>query len=79
MSSTRDWGQRVEDACSQLNRYGGCPNNLEIVEVVDLLSDVNDDIVHGRAASMVSANIDKMIEKLNKLKVDYTASQGGTK
>lgn len=57
--------QRTEDAYNQLVRYGGVPCREEIVEIIEILSDINDDLYHDRDFSLTVENIEKINLRLS--------------
>lgn len=62
--------QRAEDAYAQLDRYGA--PEAPIVEMLEALSDINDDLKHGRDyKQVVQPNIQKLRDLLDKLDATY--------
>lgn len=51
---------RFNNAVSQLERYGNGPFSEEIIEILEVLSDINDDLFHDRMKSLTVANVDKI-------------------
>jgi len=44
-------------ACDQLTRYGGGVASVELLDVLEKLTDINDDMQHGRAKDLVRQQI----------------------
>ncbi len=44
-------------ACEQLTRYGGAVWSVELLDLLENLTDLNDDLQHGRAPELVHARI----------------------
>jgi hypothetical protein len=44
-------------ACDQLTRYGGAVWSVELLDVLEKLTDLNDELQHGRAQELVRARI----------------------
>lgn len=61
---------RTRDACYQLTRYDGGVFNTELADVLDALTDINDDMQHGRDSALIKEQIEKA-----KLLLDTLASQ----
>jgi hypothetical protein len=57
---------RTRDAFGQLLRYGD-PFCEEIVDILEVLTDINDDLWHSRLSSLTQANSDKIKVLLDKL------------
>lgn len=51
--------QRTQDACDQLTRYGGAVYSVELVEVLEQITDINDDLQHARGPELIRAGIEK--------------------
>ena len=45
----RDLAFEMHVAFEQFSRYGSAPDDERIVDVISLLTDLNDDIAHGRS------------------------------
>jgi len=50
---------RTRNACDQLTRYGGAVFNNEVADVLDALTDINDDLWHGRDPNLICKQVDK--------------------
>lgn len=62
-------GWRTDNAINQLQRYGRALESEEMVQVLELLSDLNDDLAHGRDHECVIVPaINKIIDKLKEVK-----------
>jgi hypothetical protein len=55
-----DLATRTYDVCDQLTRYGGAVFNEELATVLDGLAELNDDLHHDRAKSVIQADLDKL-------------------
>lgn len=62
---------RTRDACAQLTRYGGGVASEELADVLDTLTDLNDDMHHGRADSLVQEQVEKMKAQLDRVLATY--------
>ncbi len=54
-------------ACDQLTRYGGAVWSLELLDVLEKLTDLNDDLQHGMAPELVRARIAEAKALLDRL------------
>lgn len=61
-----DLHTRTQDACTQLERYGYIFSH-ELADIVWLLTDINDDLWHGREPAGIKADIRKCRELLDAL------------
>jgi uncharacterized protein YacL len=62
--------QRIKDAVDQLKRYGYVRDE-RILDVLDLLTSINDDMHHGRHRECIDADVAKIKDKLDALASDY--------
>lgn len=58
---------RTRGALDQLLRYGGAPWSSELVDVLEKLTDINDDLQHGREPSLIREQITAAKALLDKL------------
>ena len=58
---------RTENAIAQLQRYGRAAEHERIVTALELLSNVNDDMAHGRHWELIVEGINKVTAELNEL------------
>lgn len=58
---------RTEDACAQLVRYSGSVENDNLADLLDYLTDMNDDFYHGRHPKIIMEKIAKMKDVLDKI------------
>ena len=49
---------RTWNACDELSRYGGV-YNVELVEVLEQITEINDDLHHGRDPELIRSGIEK--------------------
>lgn len=54
-----DLAFHTQVACEQLTRYGGALWSVELLAVLEKLTDLNDDLQHGRARDLVRARIEE--------------------
>lgn len=54
-----DLAFRTTNACDQLTRYGGGVASAELADVLDALTDINDDIWNGRHPALIKEQIEK--------------------
>jgi len=54
-----DLAFRTRNACDQLMRYGGGVANTQLAEVLDKLTDINDDLQHGRDPLLIQEGVEK--------------------
>lgn len=60
--------QRTDDICGQLTRYSGEVASEELADLLDVIVDINDDLWHGRDASLLVENIAKAKTLLDEIK-----------
>lgn len=58
---------RTQDICDQLTRYGGAVFNAELLDVLSLITDINDDMHHMRHTDLVKAKIEETKLALDRL------------
>jgi hypothetical protein len=58
---------RTRNALDQLLRYGGSPWSSELVDILEKLTDINDDLQNGRDPSLIRAGIAEAKSLLDKL------------
>jgi hypothetical protein len=58
---------RAQNALDQLLRYGGTPYSSELVDVLEKLTDINDDLQNGRDPNLIRAGIADAKALLDKL------------
>lgn len=56
---------RTRNACGQLTRYAGAVASTELADVLDTLTDLNDDLWHGRDPSIIREQIEKAKTQLD--------------
>lgn len=54
-----DLAFRTKNACDQLTRYGGEVASSELADVLDVITDINDDICNGRDKAIIKQQIEK--------------------
>ncbi len=64
MIDERELIDRTRDACEQLTRYGGYVWSLDFVELLELLSEINDDLCHCRAPNASFDRAKKLLDKI---------------
>ena len=64
---------RVYEAAGQLLRYGGSAADDRLIDVLDLLTTINDDIAHGRHKSIVVQSCEMAAELLRAVASEYEA------
>jgi hypothetical protein len=69
-----DLAFRTQNACAQLTRYGGRVASAELAAVLESLTDINDDMQHGRDIRLLRAKVEKA-----KALLDLVAVNAGTK
>lgn len=52
-----DLAFRTQAACDQLTRYGGGLFNEELCALIEKISDINDDLAHGRDTSFIKSGV----------------------
>lgn len=62
---------RVSNAADQLTRYGGCVCDGRLLDVLDKLTNINDDICHDRANELVVEQCSNAIDLLKAIAADY--------
>jgi len=62
-----DLAFRTRNACGQLTRYGGAVFSTELAEVLDAITDINDDLHHMRDAALVRDQIERAKSLLDAL------------
>ena len=58
---------RAKNALDQLLRYGGAPYSSAIVDVMDKLTDINDDLCNGRDPELIRREIAEAKVLLDKI------------
>jgi hypothetical protein len=58
---------RTQCACDQLQRYGGAVHSAKVLDVLEHLTDLNDDLCNGRAETTVRKNVETIKKALDKL------------
>jgi hypothetical protein len=66
-----DLGQRTDDACRQLTRYGGSVYNHEVADVIDAVVNLNDDMFHDRHIDLIRSGVEKAKAELEALMVEW--------
>ncbi len=64
----QDLAFHTQAACDQLTRYGGGVASVELLDVLDKLTDINDDMQHGRSKDLVReqiANAKALLDRLD--------------
>ena len=64
---------RVEDAAAQLLRYGDGVADERLLDVLDALTDINDDMQHARHKDVVVEACEKAAETLREIARSYEA------
>jgi hypothetical protein len=52
-----DLAFRTRNACDQLTRYSNAVYNAELADVLEKLTDINDDLQNGRDPALVRAGV----------------------
>lgn len=73
-SSFRTDEFRIESAANQLIRYGKVANS-GILDMLDMLTDLNDDLAHGRHRDVISNDFFKMRAILDKMSTEVMECQ----
>lgn len=63
--------RRAEAALDQILRYGDEPYSLEIVELLEDISDLNDDMANCRHPKVIKEKLDHLRTTLNKIENTY--------
>lgn len=63
----RNLFQETTDICNQLSRYGDCVYNADLADVLWVITDINDDLCHGRDPSLIRDRASEAIVLLQKL------------
>lgn len=66
-----DQKTRVDDAAGQLLRYSGAVADERLLDVLDLLTDINDDMSHARNKDLVAEACEKATEILRAIAREY--------
>ena len=64
---------RVEDAAGQLLRYGEGVADERLLEVLDALTDINDDMQHSRHKDIITETCERTAEMLREIARSYGA------
>ena len=67
MAEDSDLAFRTRNACDQLTRYSGAVDNEELADLLDKLTDLNDDMCHGRSATIIRQQIAEMKALLDQI------------
>lgn len=62
-----DFPNETRDACDQLMRYGGSIASAELLAVVQKITDINDDLWHGRDPALIRNAISEAKALLDKV------------
>ena len=68
MNSREELGHRTDNAIAQLQRYGTALEDELLVATLEKLTDINDDLSHGREPLGIVKGIDMAISYLETLK-----------
>jgi len=68
-----DQKKRINDAVEQLLRYGGGVADERLLDVLDLLTDINDDICHARHKDIITKTCEKAAETIRAIAAEYEA------
>lgn len=71
-----DLAFRTQNACDQLTRYGGGVASAELADVLDVLTDINDDLWHGRDQALIKEQVEKAKKLLDAVAVPNAALSG---
>jgi hypothetical protein len=63
----RDGSVELKDICDQLDRYGTCTMPDCFLDLLWVMTDINDDIAHGRDPALIRENIAKARVLLDEL------------
>lgn len=80
-TDTRNWpasydASRTADAIDQLRRYGDSLERLELVELLETITDLNDDLAHGRGSDAYLVHVATMLETLDRIVVRLGGKSG---
>lgn len=64
---------RIKFAAEQLLRYGDGVLDERLLDVLDMLTDINDDMQHGRAKEIITETCQKASELLLAIAQEYEA------
>jgi hypothetical protein len=57
----------TQNACNQLTRYSGSVYSIEVLDVLEKLTDLNDDLHNGISPDIIRRQIDEAKDLLDKL------------
>ena len=60
-----DLAFRTRNICEQMDRYSGTLYNSWLCDVAELITDINDDLWHGRDPSLISETVQKLQDRIN--------------
>jgi hypothetical protein len=67
---------RTRNACGQLTRYSEAVASAELADVLDALTDINDDIWHGRDLTIIKRQVEKTKSLLDAVVAAAAGSSG---